>query len=128
MGRSIRRFTLATVMLGLAGLLPALALGSTGRTVAPTAAERAGILKAFGDPRAAGSCLIVRLAASNGNYGTVRFHAVTRCTRWAFNGVNVLKRRSDDHWKVVFEGSSYGCPLARIPRQVQRDLGICPRA
>jgi len=31
MGRSLRRFALATMMLGLAGLLPALALGSTER-------------------------------------------------------------------------------------------------
>jgi hypothetical protein len=125
MGRSFRRFALATVMLALVGLLPALALGSTGRTVAPTTAERAAIIKAFGDPPAAGSCLIVRLAASNRNYATVRFHAARRCTKYAFNGVNVLKRRTDDHWKVVFEGSSYRCPIARIPRQVQRDLGIC---
>jgi hypothetical protein len=116
------------VLLALAGLLPAFALGSTGRTVPPTTAERAAILKAFGDPRAAGPCLIVRLAASNRNYATVRLHAVRRCERWAFNGVNVIKRRSDDHWRVVFEGSAYGCPLARIPRQVQRDLGICPKS
>lgn len=125
MGRSLGR--LVAVMLAFVGLLPAFALGSTGRTVAPTTAERAAILKAFGDPRAAGPCLIVRLAASNQNYATVRFRAMRRCERWAFNGVNVIKRRSHDHWKVVFEGSAYGCPVGRIPRQVQRDLGICPR-
>jgi hypothetical protein len=119
---------LAVTTLGLAGLPPALALGATAKTIAPTPAERAAILKAFGDPAAADSCLVVRLAASNPDYGTVRFRHVSRCTRWAFNGVNVLKRRTDDHWKVVFEGSSFSCPVARIPRQVQRDLGICPRA
>jgi hypothetical protein len=47
--------------------------------------------------------------------------------RWAFNGTNVLVRSGDGKWKVLFEGSSYHCPLPRIPRHVQRDLGVCPQ-
>lgn len=120
-----RRLAGAFVLIAL--VAPAIALGSKGKTVAPTAAERAAILKAFGSrSKAESACLIARLAASNRNYATVRLHAVRACKRWAFNGVNVVKRTTDNHWKVLFEGSSYACPLRRIPRQVQRDLGICP--
>ena len=123
MARLVKRFT---------GILGALALGlmlasvASAATVAPTTAERAAIIKAFGDPAAAGSCLTVRLAASNHAYGEVRPRLTQTCLRWAFNGVNVLKRGSTGHWSVLFEGSSYRCPRPGIPRQVQHDLSVCP--
>jgi len=113
-------------ILGALSLGLVLASVATAATVAPTTAERAAIIKAFGDPNSAGSCLIVRLAASNHAYGEVRFRMKRSCQRWAFNGTNVLKRGSAGQWSVLFEGSSYQCPLARIPRQVQHDLGVCP--
>ena len=107
-------------------IVPAIALGATGKTVSPTPAQRAAILKAFGSrSKAQSACLIVLLAASNHNYGTVRFRHIRACNRWAFNGVNVFKRTTDNHWKEVFAGSSYRCPRPNIPRQVQRDLAIC---
>lgn len=105
-----------------AAALPAIAVAAT---VSPTPAQKAAIVKAFGDPKSASSCLTVRLAASNRNYAGVRFRMVKRCRRWAFNGVNALKRVRDGQWKIAFEGSSYRCPVAHVPRQVQRDLGIC---
>jgi hypothetical protein len=114
------------VLVGLVGAaavaLPAIAIGAT---VSATPAQKAAIIKAFGDPRAASSCLTVRLAASNHRYAIVRPRPGTRCLMWAFNGVNALKRVTANRWKIVFEGSSYPCPVAHIPRQVQRDLGIC---
>jgi hypothetical protein len=113
-------------ILGALSLGLALASVATAATVAPTTAERAAIIKAFGDPSAAGSCLTVRLAASNHAYGEVRPRLTQTCQRWAFNGTNVLKRGSAGRWNVLFEGSSYHCPVARIPRQVQHDLGVCP--
>jgi hypothetical protein len=116
------RYRLAALAIATMLVLPAIALGAT---VSPTPAQKAAVVKAFGDPSSAGSCLRVRLAASNHNYATVRPRAVTSCQKWAFNGVNALKRVRDNHWKVVFEGSAYRCPVAHIPRQVQRDLGIC---
>jgi hypothetical protein len=112
---------IALMAAGVAAL-PAIALGAT---VAPTRAQNRAIIKAFGDPIVASSCLTVRLAASNRNYATVRPRTVTRCMKWAFNGVNAVKGAGDNHWKVVFEGSSYRCRIAHIPSQVQRDLGIC---
>jgi hypothetical protein len=104
----------------------ALAARPTTRLVAPTPAQRAAILKAFGSPGAPPRCLRVGLAASNHNYATVRFRAASGCGRWGFNGVNVLQHRLRGGWKVRFEASSYSCPRPRIPLQVQRELGICP--
>lgn len=95
-------------------------------TAAPSAAQRAAIILAFGDPPAAGPCLIVKLAASNHRYATVRPRRARSCARWAFNGVNVLKRTKPRHWRVVFEASAFRCPVPAIPRRVQRDFGFCP--
>jgi hypothetical protein len=105
-------------------VLPAIAVAAT---VSTTAGQKSAVIKAFGDPNSASACLTVRSAASNHRYATVRPIRVRSCRRWAFDGVNVLKRVSARRWKVIFEGSSYSCPLARIPRKVQRDLGVCPR-
>ena len=123
MQRPLKRLA---AILGALSLVLVLASVAAGATVAATTAERTAIIKAFGDPAAAGPCLIVRLAASNHDYGDVRFRLTQTCQRWAFNGTNVLKRGSAGRWSVLFEGSSYHCPLARIPRQVQHDLSVCP--
>jgi hypothetical protein len=103
--------------------VPALAGAAT---VAPTPAQSAAIIHAFGDPAAAASCLKVRLAASDPSYAEVRPRIASRCDRWAFNGVNVIHLEPGGHWKVLFEGSSYRCFVPKIPHQVQRDLAICP--
>jgi len=102
-----------------------LAAAAGAATVSPTPAARRAIIEAFGDPAAAAPCLSVRLAASNHAYAAVRFRATQRCGRWGFDGRNVLARDRAGRWNVLFEGSSYECPLPRIPRQVQRDLGVC---
>ena len=120
-----RRLAAGSIALALA--LPAIAIAA-GKTVPPTGAQRAAILKAFGSrSKAQSNCMIVLLAASNHRYGTVRPHLNRACRKYAFNGVNVFKNTSDNHWKRVFAASDYKCPLAHIPRQVQRDLTICPR-
>jgi hypothetical protein len=111
----------------LAAALLALAATAAAATVTPTASERTAIIRAFGDPPAASPCLIVRLAVSNHRYADVRFRPTTRCQRWGFDGTNVIGATSAGRWKVLFEGSSYRCPVAHIPRAVQRDLGVCPR-
>jgi hypothetical protein len=123
MARVVQRLT---AILGVLSLGLVLASGAGAATVTATAAERAAIIKAFGDPPTAGPCLIVALAASDHAYGEVRPRLTKACERWAFNGVNVLKRGTAGRWSVLFEGSSYHCPVARIPRSVQRDLGVCP--
>ena len=123
MQRFVKRRGPALCALSLVLVLASVAAGAT---VAPTTAQRSAIIRAFGDPAAAGSCLIVRLAASNHEYGDVRPRLTQACQRWAFNGTNVLKRGAAGRWSVLFEGSSYHCPVPRIPRQVQHDLGVCP--
>lgn len=126
MGRS--RWILFGVLV-FAVAVPAAALALT-RTVAPTPSQRAAVLRAWaGGPvsSAQSSCLIVRLAAANHRYATVRFRRTTYCeNHWAFNGVNVIKHQRNGHWKVVFEGSAFSCPLPHIPLRVQRDFRICP--
>jgi hypothetical protein len=123
---------LAAALLALAVCAPPVALGSITRagSVTATATERAAILKAWAAgttlSRQHDGCLVVRLAASNHAYATVRFRRNRSCERrWAFNGVNVEKRGRGDRWAVAFEGSAYRCPVARIPREVQREFGIC---
>ena len=106
----------------------AVAAGGPPATVAPTAGQRAAIIKGFGDPPAASPCMRVGLAASNRSYATVRPKLTRACQRWAFNGTNVIKRGAGNRWRVVFEGSSYKCPRPAIPRLVQHELGICPIA
>lgn len=70
--------------------------------------------------------MTVRLAASNRAYATVRPLGAKGCVRWAFNGMNVIRWWRGRQWRVLLEGSAFACPLSRIPRQVQRDLGVCP--
>ena len=114
---------LALAVLALA--VPAIALAANAN---PTAAQRAAILKAWGSRSTAQSaCMIVKLASSNRGYAGIRWNMRSRaCTRFAFDGVNVIRRTHDNHWKLVFEGSGYRCPVNGIPRGVQRDLGVCP--
>jgi hypothetical protein len=123
---SLRHRLLALAI--MAAVLPEGALAASGgrSTVTPTKAQRAGILKAFGDPPAAAHCLITRLAAANHNYGTVRFNTSKKCLKWEADGVNIFERVNPTRWRERFEGSSYKCPLANIPKSVQRDLGVCP--
>lgn len=116
------RTMLAGLTAAAALVLPALGAAAT---VAPTTAQKAAIVKAFGDPASASSCLTVRIAASDHNWASVAYRRVGRCQKWAFDGVNALERVSGNRWKVMFEGSSYRCPVAHIPLGVQRDLGIC---
>lgn len=105
----------------------AIAASAAAATVAPSASAKAAIVRGFGDPAAASSCLRVRLAASDHRYAEVAPRLTSSCQRWAFNGVNVLERVAGGRWKVLFEGSSYRCPVAGVPHSVQRDLGVCPQ-
>jgi hypothetical protein len=119
-----RRLVVACVAIAVA--VPAIALAA-GKTFPPTTAQRTAILKAFGSrSKAQSNCMIVLLAASNHKYGTVRPHTNHACVKYEFDGVNVFKNTTDNHWKQAFAGSSYKCFLPNIPRQVQRDLAICP--
>jgi hypothetical protein len=111
---------------GLVLIVAVVVSSAAAATVAPSTGDRIAIMRAFGDPPTAAPCLIVRLAASDRRYANVRPRHTQTCTRWAFDGTNVLEHVGGSRWKVLFEGSSYRCPVPRIPRAVQRDLGVCP--
>ena len=114
-------------VVGASIAIAASALSSAGPlTIAPSAGQRTAILHAFGDPAAANGCLTVRLASASPKYATVRLRQLRSCRMWAFNGVNILERVKPAHWRVVFEGSAFRCPLPAVPRRVQRDLAVCP--
>jgi hypothetical protein len=99
---------------------------ASGATVEPTAQDRAQILASFGDPPAAARCLTIGLAASDHSYATVVYDSGSAsCVRYGFNGLNIL-RDTGGSWRAVFEASAYACPVAHVPRSVQRDLGVCP--
>jgi hypothetical protein len=95
---------------------------------APSPAQRAGVLRATGEPRSADPCLDVQIAASNQNYATVLISSSKGCEKWQANGVTVYQRGSQGRWRLAFVASAYRCPIANIPRAVQRDLGVCPRS
>lgn len=95
-------------------------------TIAPTSRERAAMLRAAGEPALADTCLIVRMAASDPNYGTITARSSTDCARWRSNGVSVYERAQHERWRLVFAGSAYKCPILDVPRSVQRDLDVCP--
>jgi hypothetical protein len=128
----VKGFVCAVVVVGLClvapAAVPAYLVGPAPKasTVAPSRQQRAAILRAFGLPHAGWPCMTVRLAASNRAYGTVRPLGAKSCARWAFNGMNVIRWWRGSQWRVLFEGSAFACPLSRIPRQVQRDLRVCP--
>jgi hypothetical protein len=122
----VKGFVCAIVVVGLCLAAPAAVPAAKPSTVAPSRQQRTAILKAFGAARAGWSCMTVRLAASNRAYATVRPLGANSCVRWAFNGMNVIRWWRGRRWRVLFEGSAFACPLSRIPRQVQRDLGVCP--
>lgn len=97
-------------------------------TITPTPAQRAGVLRALGDPPTADRCLQVQVAASNHSYATVRIISSKSCEKLQANGVSVYQRGSQGRWRLVFAGSAYRCPIAHVPQSVQRDLGVCPLA
>jgi len=108
----MQRFvTRLTPIVGAVSLVLVLVSVAAGAPVAPTTGERSAIIRAFGDPGAAGSCLIVRLAASNHDYGDVRFRVTQTCQRWAFDATNVLKRGPAGHWS----GEQLPLPVAAHP-------------
>jgi hypothetical protein len=125
-------FVCAAVVVGLCLVAPAavpaylVAPAPKPSTVAPSRQQRSAILKAFGAPQAGWSCMTVGIAASNRAYATVHLLGAKHCVRWAFNGMNVIRWWRGRQWRVLFEGSAFACPLSRIPRQVQRDLRVCP--
>ena len=118
---------LSATALSVTASSAAIGAASPPHTVTPTSAQRSGVLKAFGDPPAAYRCLVVRVAASNHRYATVRFSRARSCEHWLANGVSIIEHTKGDRWRIACEASADSCPLRHVPLSVQRDLGVCPR-
>jgi hypothetical protein len=88
---------------------------------APTDRERAGIARAVGVPK---RCLRIRVSTVDRRWSGVRIRLAKRsCQRWAADGIAIFKRRGD-RWRFVTAGSSFDCPVPKVPRRVARDLQI----
>jgi hypothetical protein len=115
-----------TILLSALALTPAAPLAPTAvASRAPTATERAALAQALTAPR---RCLEIRVSTVRRGWASVSFRSPVRdsCLRYVADGVSVHRRR-DDIWREVFVGSSWSCPIPRVPEDVRRDLRLpCP--
>jgi hypothetical protein len=88
----------------------------------PTKRERAGIAKKVEVPA---RCLAIRVSTVNTRWAKIRLRNLRKsCQRWAADGVAVYKRRKDGSWRFVTAGSSFDCPVPKVPPKVVTDLHI----
>lgn len=112
-------------LLAAAVLLCAVAVTSATASRKPRATERAALAQAMQTPR---RCLRIRVATVRPGWASVRFRMPPSdsCMRYAADGVSVWRRR-DDVWRHRFAGSSWSCPIPKIPEDVRKDLKLgCP--
>jgi hypothetical protein len=118
--------------LGFGVLLVASALVLGGLAVSPATAsrtpkatEKAALAQAMKTPR---RCLKIRVATVRRGWASVRLHSPLpdSCMKYAADGVSVMRRR-DDVWRQRFAGSSWSCPIPRVPEDIRKDLKLgCP--
>jgi len=88
---------------------------------APTTFEREELSAADQLPA---SCGIFWVSTVNTRYASVAFRpGRARCLPYASDGVIVF-RRIGPYWKYVTGGSSFDCPVPKVPAPVVRDLRI----
>jgi hypothetical protein len=116
---SLSLLTLIAVIAGAVG--PAAAVADR----KPTATEKAAIAQRMKTPR---RCLKIRVATVRKGWASATLRAPLKrsCQPYAADGVAVLRRR-DDVWRMRFAGSSWSCPIPRVPEEVRMDLRLgCP--
>ncbi len=88
---------------------PALAGGSGGKLKAPTAAQKAAIMKAGGFKGPA-RCYTIHLSASKTTLAGARFNTkAANCTKYAFNGAGLYYGTSSKKtWYLLSAGSALG--------------------
>jgi hypothetical protein len=75
-------------------------------------------------------CLRIRISTKSKSltWAGVRFRLTdSSCNKWNADGVGVFKRRrSRPHgsWRFVTAGSSFDCPVPKVPSRVAKDLKI----
>jgi hypothetical protein len=97
-------------------------LGNHDGTWHARAAGEAGIASAYGYPL---RCLSITRSADYPQYARADFDRLRACGRYDWTAVAILRQ---DHgtWQTVVRASNYICPLAGLPRPVQRALLVCP--
>ena len=90
----------------------------------PTATERAALAQAMEAPA---RCLAIRVATVRRGWASAKFRRFKgKCAKYASDGVTVWRRR-DGVWRHGFAGSSWSCPIAKVPEVVRSDLNLpCP--
>jgi hypothetical protein len=73
-------------------------------------------------------CLRIRISTVSERWAGVRFRLDKRsCDRWNADGIGVFKRRRASRpgpWRFVTAGSSFDCPVPKVPSRVAADLKI----
>jgi hypothetical protein len=93
----------------------------------PSATERAALAQAMEKPR---HCLQIRIATVRTGWASVKLRSPLPdpCLKYAADGVSAWRKR-DDVWRQRFAGSSWSCPIPRVPEDVRKNLRLgCPEA
>jgi hypothetical protein len=114
------------VLLAAIVLAPAAALAHRPATKSERAAVLAAVVLQREETRAQAHCLKVTVSTVNSSYAVVAWpkRLSRACRRIEANGV-VIEHLRHGSWRFVTAGSSFRCPLRRLPRRVARDLRVC---
>lgn len=116
----MRRFT-PLLVLTIALVIPAIA--SAARQ--PTQAERKAITRVLTGAKVPLACfpLRVKVSTRNSRYASAEYRSVNACGMVMGNGVSILKRGTDQRWRIVETGSDLACNgSGRVPPVVMKDL------
>jgi hypothetical protein len=75
-------------------------------------------------------CLIIRVSTKSRSWtwAGVRFRLTdSSCNKWNADGIGVFKRRRTrphGSWRFVTAGSSFDCPVPKVPSRIAKDLKI----
>jgi hypothetical protein len=108
-----------TVVVSLSLLLAVPAVAQADRPA--TKQERLGVAKAIGVPK---RCLRTRISTVNERWARTSIRNLKpSCADHAADGVAIFKRR-EGRWRFVTAGSSFDCPVPKVPRRIADDLRI----
>ena len=111
------------VLLLIVAAAPAVAEASR----APTKREAKSLARKMGK-NVPTRCLRIRISTVSERWAGVRFRLEKRsCDQWNADGIGVFKRRRASRpgpWRFVTAGSSFDCPVPKVPSRVAKDLKI----
>jgi hypothetical protein len=121
----VKRWTLLAVAM-IAVLAPAAALAHVRADRTQREAILVAVVRQHQLSRAQARCQVVTISTPDRRYASLTWprRLSSSCRRVAANGV-IVEHWTRRGWQFVTVGSSFRCPVRRIPAQVSRDLGIC---